>query len=602
MTEIDSRDETPIKRALWISLAILALIAVVGAAYYLLSHTSDEPVPVAETTSSGPVQPVAAAVSAPTIAFTDVSTSAGVNFVHETGAYGERMLPETMGGGVALFDYNNDGHLDLLLVNASAWPWQPSVDDARSHLYSGNGDGTFTDAGDVSGLDASLYGMGVAVGDYDGDGFVDVFVSAVGQNRLLHNDAGKSFTDVTASTGVAGADNAWSSSAAFFDYDGDGDLDLFVCNYVDWSKEINESVDYRLTGIGRAYGPPTDFGGTQSYLYRNDGGEFTDVSQDAGIHVINEATGVAIGKGLAVHPIDVNADGLLDIAVANDTVRNFLFVNQGNGAFKESGIEFGLAFDSGGMATGAMGIDAANFANDEQQAIVIGNFANEMSSFYVSQGDGKVFSDDAIVVGIGASSRKALTFGVVFLDLDLDGYLDVIAANGHVEPQINKVQSSQAYAQPVQVFWNCGGACIRQYQLVDETGDMAQPLVGRGAVYGDIDADGDLDVVLTEVGGRTRVLRNDQQSGHHWLAVELQQPAANRNAIGAKLVLETDATIQYRTVMPARSYLSQVPLRQTFGLGASERIKRLTVIWPDGQEQSWTDLAVDQVHVLARGL
>ena len=603
MSDGINNDEAPIKRALWLSLAVLVLAGIVVTGLFLYSDQPMQAPEVVELEMQGPVTSHQSPVSMPDFQFTDITDASGIHFIHENGAYGERLLPETMGGGVAFLDYDNDDHLDLLLINSNHWPWHSSGQDRPTmHLYKGRGDGTFTDVTHAAGLDLSLYGMGVAVGDYDGDNRTDLFITAVGENRLLRNTDGNRFTDVTQGMRVAGSEDDWSTGAAFFDYDRDGDLDLFVCNYVIWSREINSAVDYRLTGIGRAYGPPNDFAGTQSWLYRNDGAHFTDVSQSAGIHVVNEATGAPTGKGLAVHPLDVNRDGWLDLVVANDTVRNFLFLNMQNGQFKEVGIEYGLAFDTGGMATGAMGIDAAYYANDDQLAVAIGNFANEMSSFYVSRQNEQLFSDDAIVAGIGADSRRVLTFGLIFVDLDLDGRLDLLAASGHVEPEINKVQSSQQYAQPVQVYWNCGDACSRQYRLVSQPmGDLSRPLVGRGAAYGDIDHDGDPDLVFTAVGGKVTLLRNDQKTGHHWITLKLRGELPNADAIGASVVLEADGRKQYQAVMPARSYLSQMALPLTMGLGNADSADRVTVTWPDGQQESWTDLKADQVYRLNKG-
>ena len=593
--------EARIRRALWVSAGVAGVIGIGVLVSLLLPGEGGGETPV-ELDTAGPVLQTAPAISAPAIAFTDVTAQAGVHFQHTHGAYGERLLPETMGGGVAFLDYDNDGDQDLLLVNSDTWPWRdsPAV-PPTSRLYRNRGDGSFDDVSAAVGLDVRLYGMGAAVGDYDGDGFADVFITAVGHNRLMRNVAGERFEDVTDRTGVAGAQDAWSTSAAFFDADGDDDLDLFVGNYVAWSPEIDRAVDFRLTGIGRAYGPPTDFPGAHSVLYRNDGGVFTDVSEDAGIHVANASTGAPVGKALAVQPVDLNDDGQLDLVVANDTVRNFVFVNLGDGRFQEVGISLGIAFDTTGSATGAMGIDTLRFADDTMVGIAIGNFANEMSSFYVTRPGEPVFSDDAIVSGIGAPSRRALTFGLAFLDADLDGRLDLVAANGHVEPEIGRVQASQRYAQPAQLFWNCGPDCARRYLLADQTGDLASPRVGRGLAYADIDADGDLDLAMTQAGGRAVVLRNDQTLGHHWIRLKLRAHGANGGAVGAVVTLTTESGTQSRSVMPSRSYLSQVELPVTFGLGAAEVIQEVKVSWPDGGKDVWEGLTVDRLHDLAQG-
>ena len=598
MPERTADGEARIRRALWWSLC--AVLAAAGGLVALLLLLRQAPPAETDPAPGRLPRPALAMPVAPPLPFTDITAGAGIDFVHHNGAYGERLLPETMGGGVAFFDYDNDGDQDLLLVNGTAWPGQPQV-DAQSRLYRNRGDGRFDDATAATGLGLRLYGMGVAVGDYDGDGFADLFVTAVGENRLLRNVGGEGFADVTAAAGVAGDADAFSTCAAFLDYDGDGDLDLFVCNYVAWSPAIDRAVDFRLTGIGRAYGPPTDFPGTNSVLYRNDGGTFVDVSAAAGIEVANAATGEPAGKALAVRPLDFDNDGDLDLAVANDTVRNFLFRNEGDGRFTEIGLATGFAFDATGSATGAMGIDAAGYDNDPKLAIAIGNFANEMSSFYVVRPGEPVFTDDAIVAGIGAPSRRALTFGLAFFDADLDGRLDLFAANGHVEPAIGSVQASQRYAQPAQLFWNCAANCAGGFALATATGALATPLVGRGAAYADIDGDGDLDLAITQAGLGAALLRNDQRLGNSHLRVALREDAGNRFAIGAVATATVGNLQQTRTVMPTRSYLSQVELPLTFGLGGASQVDHLEVRWPGGRVETWTDLPAGRTHVLTAG-
>ena len=594
--------EERIRRALRISLVVAGAIAAGAVAVFWLTTRERAVDAPAEHQPAGPSLPIAHVSAMPTLAFTDITSEAGIEFVHEAGAYGERLLPETMGGGVAFFDYDNDGDQDLLLVNSTTWPWRPPpATPATSKLYRNRGDGSFEDVSEATGMALVLYGMGVATGDFDGDGFVDVFVTAVGENRLFRNSSGEGFVDVTAEAGVAGSPDTWSTSAAFIDIDDDGDLDLFVCNYVAWSPEIDREVDYRLTGIGRAYGPPTDFPGTDSYLYRNDGGTFVDISEEAGVRVSNPSTGQPVGKALAVLPVDVDGDRRPDLVVANDTVRNFLFLNEGEGRFREAGVDMGLAFDAGGASTGAMGVDAARFDNDDKLAVVIGNFANEMSSFYVARPGEGLFSDDAIVSGVGAPSRRALTFGVFFFDADLDGRLDMLAANGHVEPEIRRVQASQSYAQPTQLFWNCGKDCPRRYELLDRVGDLDAPIVGRGAAYADIDNDGDLDIAITQVGGRAVLLRNDQALGNNWIRVNLASESANRHAVGAVVTATVADRRQVRVVNPARSYLSQVELPVTFGLGDAPRLDELTVHWPSGRQETWTDLPSARTYAVREG-
>ncbi|MGD8311754.1 MAG: CRTAC1 family protein [Gammaproteobacteria bacterium] len=594
-------DDTIIGQALKWSLIVLGAAAVLFGGMWLVLR-QEAPVPVVEDATQVAPQRIAEAIDVkpPAVRFTNVTREAGVDFVHVNGAYGERLLPETMGGGVAFLDYDNDGLQDLLFVNSGIWPWRSQdVRRPTPALYRNRGDGTFENVTGRTGLGAiSFYGMGVAVADINGDGYSDVFLTGVGPNRLLLNRGGERFEEVTAQAGLAGADDAWSSSAAFFDYDGDGDLDLFVCNYVQWSRDVDLNVDYRLTGIGRAYGPPTNYAGTYSYLYRNNGdGTFTDVSAAAGIQVDNPATGLPAGKGLGVLPVDIDRDGRLDLVVSNDTVQNFLFLNKGDGSFEESGMSSGLAFDNSGKATGAMGVDAAAYNNDSEFAVAVGNFSNEMSSFYVAHDGMPLFTDEAIVSGIGSESRQALSFGLFFFDYDLDGRVDLLQSNGHVEDEINVVQPSQHYEQPTQLFWNCGPRCARNFVHVplEETGDLGQPIVGRGTTYGDIDQDGDLDVVITQVNRAPLVLRNDQALGHHWLRVKVNGTGLNRDALGARVDITAGGVAQTRMVMPARSYLAQTELPVTFGLGDAARVERVTVTWPDGKTRELSDVAADRL-------
>ncbi|MCY4095990.1 MAG: CRTAC1 family protein [Gammaproteobacteria bacterium] len=591
----NDRDAERLTRAVKGSAITVGILIVIAVCIFFLSQCERGETKVVEAPVPTIVVPTADA-TVPTFNFTDITHAAGIEFVHENGATGDRLLPETMGGGVALFDFDLDGDLDLLFVDSSTWPDEErdTGRSGKSVLYENDGFAQFTNVSD-SHLDLSVYGMAPAIGDINGDGYPDLFVTAVGSNRLFLNQEGKRFVNVTESYGVGGDPDAFSSCATFLDYDRDDDLDLFVCNYVSWSVEIDRAVDFQLTGVGRAYGPPTDFPGTSSTLYRNDGDSFTDVTDSAGISVLNKQTGELVGKALAVSVIDVNHDGWSDLIVANDTVRNFLFINQLDGSFAERGVEYGLAFDSSGAATGAMGLDAAHYANDERLGVAIGNFANEMSSFYVNSPGADIFSDDAIVLGIGALTRKVLTFGLFFIDVDNDARLDLFSVNGHIEPEISMVQASQSYEQAPQLFWNCGSSCARPFQPVSTNGTaLESPSVGRGATFGDLDADGDIDIVITNIGGKPSILRNDLENSHHWLNVRLTYQNSNQYGIGAVIRVTSEGVSQTRQITRTRSYFSQFDASAHFGLGQSSTVDVVRVSWPNGEETVFRELDANQ--------
>ena len=599
-------DDAIVGVALKWSLVAFIAIALIAVPVVLYLNQPEEEAPVQETELAEVEVRVQEAVELPKVSFTDITESAGIDFVHENGATGMKLLPETMGGGAAFFDFDNDGDQDLLLVNSQHWSeyeGKPTDNPSLPALYRNDGTGQFENVTAGSGLDVTLYGMGVACGDYDGDGLVDVYITAVGPNRLFRNNGNGNFVEVMDS-GTSGEDDAWGTSAGWFDYDRDGDLDLFVTNYVVWSKEYDLSQEFKLTGGDRAYGRPQSFEGTFPYLFRNDGfGRFVDVAEAAGLHMRNPATNVPMAKSLGVTFDDFDRDGWLDVIVANDTVQNFLFRNNRDGSFTEVGAITGVAFDMNGAARGAMGIDAAQFRNSDSVGIAIGNFSNEMTALYVSSGPEMQFVDEAISSGLGPSTRLSLTFGVFFFDCDLDGRLDLFASNGHLEEDINRVQQSQFYEQPPQLFWNCGFQFDTEFlplptDVIGE--DFTKPLVGRGATYADIDNDGDLDVLIMTTGRKPRLLRNDQQLGHHWIRFVLQGDAKNRNAIGARIELKTGSATLSGKVMPTRSYLSQVELPVTFGLGEAETIKEATIIWPDGTIQTTDSLEVDQTHQIKK--
>ena len=602
--EVPHYDDAVVGRAFRWSAVGVVLIALAAGGGYALRQRKPAPVKPKLTALAAPVPAAAVPAEIPVAKFTDVTSAAGVTFRHQNGAYGEKLLPETMGGGVAFLDYDGDGFQDLLLINSAYWPGHTPAGAAAATpaLYHNDGHGHFTDVTTGSGLDVSLYGMGVAVGDFDNDGRPDIFISGVGGNHLFHNEGGGKFKDITAAAGVGGTGKEWSTSCAFIDYDNDGKLDLFVCNYVQWSREIDIEVGYKLVGVGRAYGQPMNFQGAFCMLYHNEGnGVFKDVSAASGIQVKNPQTGAPAGKSLGVAPVDLDGDGLIDLVVANDTVQNFVFHNEGKGVFKEIGALSGIAFDSYGRARGAMGIDAARFRNDDALGIVIGNFATELTALYVSQRTPTLFSDETITEGIGPAGRLLLKFGVFFFDYDLDGRLDVLTANGHLEEEIGKIQHNQQYRQPAQLFWNAGdrsGGCFVPVPAEKAGADLVKPMVGRGSAYADIDGDGDPDVIVTQVGGPPLLLRNDQHLGNHWLRFKLVGTKSNRDAIGAAVRAKVNGKTLWRQVMPTRGYLSQSELPVTLGLGQATKAEDIEVVWPGGAHQKVANATLDGTTVV----
>ncbi len=606
MSDLQDRDErveddAVIGRAFMGSALVFILIGLIaGVSYYALTRKPKEEISVVAPLEV-PVIRELPKVIVPTISWVDITTTSGVNFVHCSGAKGEKLLPETMGSGCVFFDFDADGDQDILLVNSCDWPGNRDTSKPASTLalFANDGRGNFSDVTKVAGLDLSLYGMGAACGDYDNDGKVDLFISCLGKNRLFHNEGGR-FVDVTDRAAVGGNENAWSTSSGWFDCDQDGDLDLLVCHYVEWTRAFDIAQDFRLVGgTERAYGRPQHFGGTFPSLFRNDGGgKFADVSAESGLHVLNPATSVPMAKSLGLVFEDFDGDGKLDFVIANDTVQNFLFHNLGDGKFEEIGSMAGVAFDAAGAARGAMGIDAASFRNDASIGVAIGNFANEMSALYVSRSRNLQFYDEAVANGFGPATRLELTFGVLFLDFDLDGRLDIFQVNGHLEEDIAKVQASQHYEQSPQLFWNAGAQYNTEFIKCREaeTGsDFQKPMVGRGSSYADIDGDGDLDLLIFGCGQKPRLLRNDQKLNNHWLRVKLVGKSSNRDAIGALVEMRIGDVTQTRRVSPTRSYLSQVELPVTFGLGVSDSIDRIVVTWPNGKQQIIQQPKADQL-------
>jgi hypothetical protein len=519
---------------------------------------------------------------APFPTFTDVTAHAGIHFRHNSGAFGKKYLPETMGSGAAFVDVDNDGWPDIILVNSRNWPGRPGPPSYPA-LYHNNHDGTFTDVTRQSGLAVQMYGMGVAAADYDNDGNVDIYITALDGNHLFHNEGGGQFRDVTAAAGVGA--QTFSTGALWFDYDRDGKLDLFVTNYVDWSLE--KDLYCTLDGAKKSYCTPESYKGHSPGLYHNRGnGTFEDVTRKAGLY---EPT----SKGLGVAMLDYDNDGWADLIVTNDTQPNRLYRNQHNGTFADVGMTAGVAFDESGVARAGMGVDAADFDGSGRPGIVIGNFSNQMMTLYANEGNG-LFVDEAPASAVGRVSLLTLTFGCFFFDADLDGRLDIFAANGHVADDISAVQPRITYAQKPHLFRNLGSK--RFEEATPKAGAaLQQPIVARGAAYADFDNDGDLDVLITTNNGPARLLRNDGGNRNHMLRVRTVGTTTNRDGIGAKVrVTLDDGSSQWALVRTGSSYLSQSELTLTFGLGAATSVKAIDVTWPDGPPQTLPRTAADQ--------
>jgi len=526
--------------------------------------------------------------ASPGFRFTDVTAQAGIQFQHNSGAFGGKFLPETLGSGCAFLDYDRDGWQDILLINGADWPGHKK-NHTTLHLYHNNGNGTFTDVTTRAGLDVELYGMGVAVGDYNNDGFPDILVTCVGQNRLFRNTGKGTFLDVTSASGL-GKREGFSTSALWFDYDRDGLLDLFVCNYVKWSPE--RDVFCSLDGKHKSYCTPEAYRGETCWLFHNRGdGTFEDVTASSGIFDSSS-------KSLGVALLDGNHDGWPDVLVANDTQPNKLYRNQHNGTFKDVAVEAGLAFSSEGKARAGMGIDVADFENSGSPGIAITNFDNEMIGLYRT--NGKVYEDIAAQAGVGMASRNSLGFGCVFLDVNLDGWLDFAVANGHIDETVRNIRGNVGYAQPPQLFLNG-----RKGQFRDVAGEVAgsfdQPKVGRGLAYADFDRDGDLDLLLTTNNGPAYLYRNDHLSGNRSIRFRLVGTKSNRDAIGALVRVFTGDTTQSRLVKGGSSYLSQSELPVTFGLEKRDRIDRVVVDWPSGRTEEYKNLAAGRCYECTEG-
>jgi hypothetical protein len=533
--------------------------------------------------------PIAAQAPALGFRLVDVTAAAGLQFRHNSGAYGGKLLPETLGSGCAFLDYDADGWQDILLVNGMDWPGH-SRERSTLRLYRNNRNGTFSDVTRRAGLDVEVYGMGVAVGDFNNDGFPDVLVTCVGQNRLFRKTGKGTFVDVTQASGLGGR-SAFSTSALWVDFDRDGLLDLFVCNYVKWSPE--HDVFCSLDGKHKSYCTPEAYRGDTCWLFRNRGnGTFEDVTATCGVFDTSS-------KSLGVAMLDDDQDGWPDLFVANDTQPNKLYRNLRNGMFKDVAVETGLAFSVEGKARAGMGVDAADFDHSGRPTLAITNFDNEMIGLYRPVRGG-LYEDVAMRAGVGEASRNTLGFGCAFVDLDLDGDLDLVVANGHIDETVRNIRGNVGYAQPPQLFINAGNGTLRD-AAAGAGAEFARPRVGRGLAYGDFDRDGDLDLLMTTNNGPALLVRNDQTAGNRAIRFRLVGTRSNRDAIGASVRIAAGGLSQSRMIRSGSSYLSQSELPATFGVGKRDRIDRVVLSWPSGRTEEYPNLSSGRAYDCVEG-
>jgi hypothetical protein len=614
----DERDDL-VARGFWRSLGVIAFIAVAIVGFRLL-RTPPAPPAGSDAPVAGPEPARVSTQPVRGVPFRDVTAESGVDFVHESGARGGVLLPECLGSGVAIVDLDADGLLDLVFAQgqplepsastpaSAAAPTDPAMGQGGIRIYrqvaAAAGTVRFAPLADDRALAPDCYATGLAVGDVNGDARPDLYIAAVGQDRLLLNTTAAPGAIAFRSAEIP-VENEWGTSVGMVDLDSDGDLDIVVANYVRWSPEIDRAVGFTLDGRARAYGPPTGFAGAPLAVLENRAGAFRDVSAECGADVRNPVTGEHAAKALGLVFADIDRDGRTDILVANDKTPKFLLRNETERSanapirVRDIAVATGFAFDRDGNATGAMGIDVAWPLEGDEIAVAVGNFANEPSSMYLGArraGDSSasitsapILSDESLRLGIGGPTRRWLTFGALFADVDLDGHIDYLQANGHLEPEIARFQPSQTYRQRMQLFLNTGASEGPRFieAPAGQCGALAVPIVGRALASGDLDRDGDPDLVVTDLGGAARILLNDQSTGHAWLAVT----APDAGNVGLDLEVEATATIagrtvtQRRTLSPTRSYLSQCEPTALFGMGdaarAQVRVRRSDGTWRD---------------------
>lgn len=522
------------------------------------------------------------------ITFHDITAKAGIHFTHNNGAFGKKYLPETMGPGCAFIDYDNDGWPDIVLINGQKWPGHPGPQSTLK-LYRNNHDGSFTDVTRKAGLAVPMFGLGVAVGDYDNDGYDDLFITALGQSHLFHNRGNGTFIDVTKTAGLWGP-NEFSTSAAWVDYDRDGKLDLVVANYVQWS--IKGDLFCTLDGTHKSYCTPESYKGESARLWHNLGnGKFEDATQKAKFFDNTS-------KSLGVAILDYNGDGWPDIVLANDTQPNKLYLNKRDGTFDERAVSAGIAFSEDGIARAGMGVDAADYDRSGRPSLIISNFANQMVSLYHNEGNG-LFVDEAPSSEVGRGTLVTLGFGCFFFDYDNDGWPDIFVADGHIEDQIERVQKRVSYAEPPHVFRNLGKGKFAE--TTESLGAaFASPKVARAAAYADIDNDGALDVLMTTNGGRTYLFHNEGVTNRS-LRIKLVGTKSNRDGIGAVITVTSGPDKQWKMVRSGSSYLSQSELIATFGLGQKAKADSIEIQWSSGQTDKLSSINAGQTITVEEG-